>query len=72
MIGFVTRRWLMAKAALKAQGRLEHFTEDEAFYTAKVDTARYFAEQYLPPAAAQVHPITTAKDAVMAIPEEVL
>jgi alkylation response protein AidB-like acyl-CoA dehydrogenase len=72
MMGFVAGGWLLAKAALKAQARLEHFTGDEAFYTAKLDTARYFAEQYLPPAAAQADPITTAKDTVMAIPEEVL
>ena len=72
MMGFISGGWLMAIAALKAQTKLEHPTEDEAFYTSKIDTARYFAEQYLAPAAALAKPIMRSKDTVMAIPEEAL
>jgi len=72
MMGFISGGWLMAIAALKAQANLEHPTEDEAFYTNKIDTARYFAEQYLAPAAALAKPIMKSKDTVMAIPEEAL
>ena len=61
-----------AIAALKSQAKLEHPTDDEAFYTSKIDTARYFAEQYLAPAAALAQPIMRSKDTVMAIPDEAL
>ena len=71
-MGWIAGGWQMAKAALTAEARLEHFTDETAFYTAKLDTARYFAEQYLAPAAAQARPIMAAKETVMAIPEEAL
>ena len=61
-----------AIAAWKAQAKLEHPTEEVEFYTSKIDTARYFAEQYLAPAAALAKPIMRSKDTVMAIPEEAL
>jgi alkylation response protein AidB-like acyl-CoA dehydrogenase len=70
MMGFVTGGWLMAEAAETATRRLEHYTADEAFYTAKVDSARHFAAQYLAPAAALARPIVAASETVMAIPED--
>ncbi|HEX9645950.1 MAG TPA: acyl-CoA dehydrogenase [Alphaproteobacteria bacterium] len=72
MMGFTAGGWLMAEAAAKATEHLEHFTADEAFYTAKVDTARYFAAQYLAPAAALARPIMCASETVMALPEDAL
>ena len=72
MLGFIAGGWLMAEAALKAAAKLQAGDSDTVFYTAKIDTARFFAEQYLPPAAALVGPIMAAKATVMAIPEDAL
>ncbi|MFP6758379.1 MAG: acyl-CoA dehydrogenase [Alphaproteobacteria bacterium] len=72
MLGFIAGGWLMAEAALKAAAKLQAGDSDTVFYGAKIDTARFFAEQYLPPAAALAGPIMAAKDTVMAIPEDVL
>jgi 3-(methylthio)propanoyl-CoA dehydrogenase len=69
MMGWIVGGWQLAKAAQVAEAKLEHFTEDEAFYTAKLDTARHYASQYLAPAAAEARPIMAAKETVMAIPE---
>jgi hypothetical protein len=69
MLGWIAGGWQLAKAAQVAEARLEHFTEDEGFYTAKLDTARHYASQYLAPAAAETRPIMAAKETVMAIPE---
>jgi hypothetical protein len=72
MLGFIAGGWLMAEAALKAAAKLQAGDSDTVFYGAKIDTARFFAEQYLPPAAALTGPIMAAKDTVMAIPEDAL
>lgn len=72
MLGFTAGGWLMADAALKAAAKLQAGDGDSAFYTAKIDTARFFAEQYLPPAAALAGPIMMSKETVMAIPEDAL
>ena len=44
--------WFMGKAALAAAGYLDKGEGDQAFYRAKVATARFYAEQMLPQAAA--------------------
>ncbi len=72
MTGFVAGGWLLGKAAVKARMRLEAGAANRPFYEAKIATARFFASQHLAPAAALASPIMTAKDPVMAIPEEML
>ncbi|HWK45617.1 MAG TPA: acyl-CoA dehydrogenase [Stellaceae bacterium] len=52
LFGTVAGGWLMAKAALAAQAALRQPGSDARFNEAKLMTARYFAEQYLPGAAA--------------------
>jgi alkylation response protein AidB-like acyl-CoA dehydrogenase len=72
MLGFIAGGWLIAQAAQKAAAKLAAGDGDTPFYTAKIDTARFFAEQYLPPAAALAGPIMASKNTVMAIPEDAL
>ena len=69
MLGWITGGWQLAKSAQVADSKIDHFPDDEAFYTAKLDTARHYASQYLAPAAAEARPIMAAKATVMAIPE---
>ena len=50
----VTGGWLMGKAALAAAGYLDRGEGDQAFYTAKLASAGFYAEQSLPLAQARV------------------
>ena len=59
----------LARGALKAAQRLDGGANDP-FYRAKIATARFYAEQVLPPAAALLGPITRGTDALFAIPPE--
>jgi len=52
VFGTVAGGWLMAKGALAAQQALRRPGTDARFNEAKLVTARYYAEQYLPGAAA--------------------
>jgi alkylation response protein AidB-like acyl-CoA dehydrogenase len=54
LFGTVAGGWLMARAALAAQSYLAAGEGDLAFYEAKIKTARFYAEQVLPGAAALV------------------
>jgi alkylation response protein AidB-like acyl-CoA dehydrogenase len=54
LFGTVAGGWLMARSALAAQSYLAGGTGDLAFYKAKITTARFYAEQFLPNAAALV------------------
>jgi alkylation response protein AidB-like acyl-CoA dehydrogenase len=59
LFGTVAGGWLMARAALAAQAYLAAGTGDLAFYEAKIVTARFYAEQFLPGAAALVSAVTS-------------
>ena len=61
MFGFIAGGWLLARSALRAE-KIEHST--------RADTARFFAEQHLAPAAALLGPVTNSVDSTMAIAEE--
>ncbi|MDB5410501.1 MAG: putative acyl-CoA dehydrogenase [Rhodospirillales bacterium] len=52
LLGTVAGGWVMALAALAAQRRLGAREGNPAFSTAKLVTARFYAEQYLPAATA--------------------
>ncbi len=54
MFGTVTGGWLLARQALAAQSELNSGSEDKAYLSAKISTARYYAEQHLPQAAGLV------------------
>lgn len=48
LFGTVTGGWLLARQALAARGELAAGSDDEAYLSAKVTTARFYAEQTLP------------------------
>jgi 3-(methylthio)propanoyl-CoA dehydrogenase len=54
LLGTVAGGWLMARAAVAAERRLRDGTGDPGFNRAKVATARFYAEQYLPAASGLV------------------
>jgi 3-(methylthio)propanoyl-CoA dehydrogenase len=54
LFGTVAGGWIMARAALAAQSRLDRGDGDPGFNQAKLATAAFYAEQYLPAAAGLV------------------
>ncbi|MBM3569454.1 MAG: acyl-CoA dehydrogenase [Alphaproteobacteria bacterium] len=70
--GIVAGGWLMARAAEAAAKQAGKGEGDAAFLAAKQATARFYAQQILPLAAALTGPITAGKDAVMALAAEAL
>ena len=65
--GTVVGGWLMTKAALVAS---EKMAEDESFYSAKVLTARFYAEQVMPRVSAYVNAVLFGSDTVMALADD--
>ena len=66
LLGFTVGGWLMERGAAAAAGRMANGeTEDREFLEAKMLTARFYAEQLLPQAAALVGPIEAAGGAEM-------
>jgi 3-(methylthio)propanoyl-CoA dehydrogenase len=54
LFGTVAGGWIMARAALAAQNRLDHRQGEDGFNEAKLRAAAFYAEQYLPAAAGLV------------------
>ncbi len=60
----------MARAAVAASDHLAGDAGDREFYEAKIITARFFAEQIMPMAAAYRRAIEYGSDTVMALSED--
>ena len=67
----VTGGWFMAKAALAAAGYLEKGEGDQAFYRAKIATARFYADQLLPQAVSYAETVKAGDAALAGIGDEV-
>jgi hypothetical protein len=65
LLGTVTGGWQMARAALAAQAQLDAGTADREFYTGKVQTARFYAEQVLPRAFSHARSIESGSETMM-------
>ena len=63
--------WLMGKAALAAAGYLEKGEGDQPFYRAKIATARFYADQLLPQAAAYAETVMAGDAALAGVGDEV-
>ncbi|MBI2276479.1 MAG: acyl-CoA dehydrogenase C-terminal domain-containing protein [Dechloromonas sp.] len=63
--------WFMGKAALAAAGYLETGEGDQPFYRAKIATARFYADQLLPQAAAFAETVKAGDAALAGIGDEV-
>ncbi len=66
LAGNVVCAWLMARAAIAAQGRIDAGSSDH-FYPHKIKTALFFAEHILPRSEAQAVMVKAGSDSVMAI-----
>jgi acyl-CoA dehydrogenase len=68
--GLTAGGWQMARAGLAASMRLAEGGGDQAFLRAKIATARFYADYYLPQAVALQHAVVTAGDSVLALADE--
>ncbi len=66
LMGYTAGGWVMGRAALRAAERIADGSTDP-FLTTKIQTARYFSEVLLPPAAALAGPIRAAGRTVDAV-----
>jgi len=65
MLGVVCGGWQMARAALVAKARLDEGAVDKDFYSAKLLTAQFYAEQAMPRAAAHAASIQAGSETMM-------
>ena len=70
LAGFVALGLMWLRMAKAAQAGLAMGEGDSAFYQAKLVTARYFGERYLPDAGALRRKIEAGADSLMALPPE--
>ena len=70
MMGIVTLGWMWLRMAKVAQAALAAGSEDKAFYEAKLATARYYMDRYLPDAGALRRKLEAGSDSTMALGEE--
>jgi alkylation response protein AidB-like acyl-CoA dehydrogenase len=69
LFGTVAGGAMMARSALAAQAALDAGTDDPDFYTAKLMSVRFYADNILPQTAGLVAPIRDGHHAVLAIAE---
>jgi butyryl-CoA dehydrogenase len=70
LAGIVFGGWQMARAAVVADRKLEEGEGDAAFYTAKIGTARFFADHFLSQADGLRASIVEGSAGVMALAED--
>jgi len=70
LFGTVTGGWLLGREALAARARLDTGDGDARFLAAKVKTARFYAENLLPQAAAEAAVVMTGADSTLALADE--
>ena len=63
--------WFMGKAALAAAAYLDKGESDQAFYRAKIATARFYADQMLPQAAAYGETVRAGDAALAGMGDEI-
>jgi len=68
--GYVTLAYLWAEMAKVAQEKLAAGTEEEAFYTAKLQTAKFYFDRILPRTRAHAATMLSGADNLMDMEEE--
>ncbi|MDN3520531.1 acyl-CoA dehydrogenase C-terminal domain-containing protein [Halomonas ramblicola] len=68
--GYVTLAYLFARAAKQAKAALTESTDDGAFYSAKLDTARFYFQRLLPRTRAHKQAIEAGAESLMALSAE--
>ncbi len=69
LVGTVCGGWQLARAALIARTGLDSTAGDKDYLAAKIKTARFYAEHFLPRAQAQSQSICAGADTIMALSE---
>jgi len=72
MFGTVAGGFMLARSALAAHRALDGRGDNTGFYRNKIVTARFYAEQVLPQAAAMLGPVTRGADTLYAIEPELM
>jgi acyl-CoA dehydrogenase len=70
LAGTVIGAWQMGRAAEVAHRKLQDNDGDADFYTAKITTAKFYAEQILPRSAAHFEAVTSGGTAAMELTEQ--
>ncbi|GAA4037988.1 acyl-CoA dehydrogenase C-terminal domain-containing protein [Parerythrobacter jejuensis] len=70
IMGIVTLGYMWLRMAKVAQERLAGEPEDKAFYEAKLTTARYYAERFLPDAGSLRRKLEAGSESMMELGEE--
>ncbi|MEM1090471.1 MAG: acyl-CoA dehydrogenase [Pseudomonadota bacterium] len=70
LAGTVVGGWQMARSAVAAQRRLDEGSDNEAFYQAKVATARFYADHLLSRSSAYLAAATVGSASTMALADE--
>lgn len=70
LFGFVACGEMMAREALAAVAELKSDASNAAFYTTKLQTVRFYAEQLLPRAQGLLAPITSGASVALDVPED--
>tara|TARA_R110001592_G_scaffold191441_1_gene437684 strand:+ start:17233 stop:19026 length:1794 start_codon:yes stop_codon:yes gene_type:complete len=68
--GYVCLAYFWAKMALVAQQKLAEGTTEEAFYTAKIQTAKFYFDRILPRTLAHAQMISAGAESMMAMEED--
>ncbi|HAG36135.1 MAG TPA: acyl-CoA dehydrogenase [Erythrobacter sp.] len=69
IMGIVTLGWMWLRMAKVAQKALASDTDDKAFYEAKLATARYYMDRFLPDVGALRRKLEAGADSLMALDE---
>ncbi len=69
IMGIVTLGWMWLRMAKVAQSALANATDDKAFYEAKLATARYYMDRFLPDVGALRRKLEAGADSLMALDE---
>ena len=69
IMGIVTLGWMWLRMAKVAQTALASDTDDKAFYQAKLATARYYMDRFLPDVGALRRKLEAGADSLMALDE---
>ena len=69
IMGIVTLGWMWLRMAKVAQKALASDTDDKAFYQAKLATARYYMDRFLPDVGALRRKLEAGADSLMALDE---
>ena len=70
IMGIVTLGLMWLRMAKVAQAKLAEGADDKAFYEAKIATARYYMDRFIPDAGALRRKLETGADSMMALGEE--